>query len=37
VDGLFADVVRQLLSTILRLDDEETPHDIELKELRGKL
>ena len=36
VDGLYADIVRQLLSTVLRLDDEEIPHDVELKELCGE-
>ena len=35
VDGLFSDIVRQLLATVLRLEDEETSHDIGLKELKG--
>jgi len=34
VDGLFADIVRQLLSTVLRLDKE--MRHVELKQLRGK-
>jgi len=35
VDGLFSDIVRQLLSTVLRLEDEDTTHDVGLKELKG--
>ena len=36
VDGLFSDIVLQLLSTVLRLEDEETSSDIGLKELKGE-
>ena len=35
MDGLFADIIRQLLSTVLRLEDEDTPRDVELKDLKG--
>ena len=36
IDGLFSDIVRQLLATVLRLEDEEATHDVSLKELKGK-
>ena len=36
VDGLYADIVRQLLSTVLRLEDEETPDNVGLKERKGQ-
>jgi len=36
VDGLLSDVVCQLLSTVLKLEDEDNVHDVGLKELRGE-
>ena len=35
-DGLYSGIVRQLLATVLRLDDEEISHDVGLKELKGQ-
>jgi len=35
-DGLFSEIVRQLLATVLQLEDEDSLHDIGLKELKGK-
>ena len=36
MEGLFGDIVQQLLAAVLRLEDDETSQDIGLKELKGE-